>query len=767
MDSKTRVWLPTKLLLDQDLIQKLYAFHRPPYKDLKQFTQHVRQFDPEDVQELLEPWLESLSGIEGPLVKKTNSLLLSFSDIAHLWTHFGHLAWKKRRNFRDDVGSAHPDKFMELIEYYAQMGDSCHFSRKAKGMVTLRSPRTSLRKSNHAFGRVNSPSQPRLKPRSFVIQSFVADTCPVTPPPGLKIEACDCAERSNSHSSKNFKSVPLSPNIPTGSNSTATINPPTATSNLNDEELENSSEATAAIVSYSEQKHRKRALEDVEDINDTCSQEDTKKQKVIYGQEPNSLHASVLPINATLTKAGKRNRRRQRHRERLAALIGSAAHEAPTSDEAADKRKESYEAETGARPILESQEVEVTDTVRSELSGVNHAIEECNTPKLESRPNEGVGVKSEAHLGELKDARRCEKRQRKEERRQRKLEKRALKEGKRFQLLREDEEERQPKKKKRKKQREEDRPQYQLEVVPSLTMDNIPMPPTEQKKEATDEASFDIDQNSQGGETVDTAKKRKRKRAQKITGENLKNMTEENVCIAAAEVVSFPQAVTPPEQFQSASSSENGSCPPQDTMEVPPVDMMQTLPCGNDHQDEDQRSENELIDTTLVPAESDILEEFHAPSRGRLPSPELGDLTFISPGIFASSSRSSSTSLQENIFEEDIQILEIPESVYGDDESIPGLNGTHGLDGVLEQNSKGNNYSQMRTGDSIGYDQSLEVIHENILPPTLLSRLGNTQELSNSIIDDTERVVAEAEEFCIGAARKDHTERFHGVFTIQ
>jgi hypothetical protein len=140
------LWLPTGLLLDQDIIKRLYTFHQPPDTDQSQFSEYARTLPRDDLQELIEPWIESLSGdnTQASYIVKAHSIFLRNTDVDDLWDDVACQDDWEADDFQAFIESAPPEEIIDFLVSVAEAPDLKHLSRRAKLMLSSRGGRNCL-----------------------------------------------------------------------------------------------------------------------------------------------------------------------------------------------------------------------------------------------------------------------------------------------------------------------------------------------------------------------------------------------------------------------------------------------------------------------------------------------------------------------------------------------------------------------------------------------------------------------------------------------
>jgi hypothetical protein len=135
-----KIWLPPGLVLDEDVLMRLFDFHEPPKMDKVQFCSHARQLSYDDLQELVEPWLESLpsgNSRASPLIK-AHCIFLKQTDIEDLWETIGGNDKLECDDFQAFIERLPRKEFHALITAVARSGNSKHLRRKAKLLSSSR-----------------------------------------------------------------------------------------------------------------------------------------------------------------------------------------------------------------------------------------------------------------------------------------------------------------------------------------------------------------------------------------------------------------------------------------------------------------------------------------------------------------------------------------------------------------------------------------------------------------------------------------------------
>jgi hypothetical protein len=135
-----RLWIPPGLVLDEDVLQCLFDFHEPPDTDRAQFAHHVRQLSCDDLQELVEPWLEDLptgNSTSSSLVK-AHCVFLKRTDVEELWQEAGQSEGWRRKDFETFIEFSPAEEFLAIMASVAISTDSNHLRRKARLMISLR-----------------------------------------------------------------------------------------------------------------------------------------------------------------------------------------------------------------------------------------------------------------------------------------------------------------------------------------------------------------------------------------------------------------------------------------------------------------------------------------------------------------------------------------------------------------------------------------------------------------------------------------------------
>jgi hypothetical protein len=135
-----RLWLPPKLVLDEDVLLRLFAFHEPPKMDTAQFCDHVRQLSHDDVQELVEPWLESLTNGNMPTsaIAKAHCAFLKQADVSSLWEEFGIDEGFEQEDFESFFQLTPANDFIVFMTCVAMSKDCKRLSRKARQLLSSR-----------------------------------------------------------------------------------------------------------------------------------------------------------------------------------------------------------------------------------------------------------------------------------------------------------------------------------------------------------------------------------------------------------------------------------------------------------------------------------------------------------------------------------------------------------------------------------------------------------------------------------------------------
>jgi hypothetical protein len=135
-----KLWLPPGLVLDTDVLLRLFKFHKPPEMDEAQFCDHARQLSYDDFQELVEPWLESLpsGNSHASSLIKAHCIFLKQSDVEDLReTVGGDESWE-RDDFQALIELSPAEAFLAFITSVVESGDSKHLRRKAKLLLSSR-----------------------------------------------------------------------------------------------------------------------------------------------------------------------------------------------------------------------------------------------------------------------------------------------------------------------------------------------------------------------------------------------------------------------------------------------------------------------------------------------------------------------------------------------------------------------------------------------------------------------------------------------------
>jgi hypothetical protein len=138
---KPHLWLPRELVLDEDMLLRLYDFHEPPQLDKAQFCEHVRQLSYDDLQELVEPWLESLPSGDRPTSPVTiaGRVFLKQADVNDLWEEFGIEEGFEQEDFKAFFKLTPASDFIAFMTSVATSQDCERLSRKAKLLLSSRS----------------------------------------------------------------------------------------------------------------------------------------------------------------------------------------------------------------------------------------------------------------------------------------------------------------------------------------------------------------------------------------------------------------------------------------------------------------------------------------------------------------------------------------------------------------------------------------------------------------------------------------------------
>jgi hypothetical protein len=136
----THLWLPPKLVLDEDMLMRLFDFHKPPEMDTAQFCDHVRQLPQDDLQELVGPWLESLPSNKLPIspVARAHCVFLRQADVDDLWEEFCMDDEFLQEDFEAFFQLTPARDFIAFMTSVATSNDCKHLSRKAKLLLSSR-----------------------------------------------------------------------------------------------------------------------------------------------------------------------------------------------------------------------------------------------------------------------------------------------------------------------------------------------------------------------------------------------------------------------------------------------------------------------------------------------------------------------------------------------------------------------------------------------------------------------------------------------------
>lgn len=137
-----QLWLPRDLILESDLVERLFAWHGTPPEHHEVCRDDFYKADHKDLQYLMHPLVKALptvSGKSGKTLKvKAERALLVSTDLDLMWEAFGAQTNVDRKDFRQCIETAPQEVFIGLIQYYAKLRDMSPLNLRAMNIEAAR-----------------------------------------------------------------------------------------------------------------------------------------------------------------------------------------------------------------------------------------------------------------------------------------------------------------------------------------------------------------------------------------------------------------------------------------------------------------------------------------------------------------------------------------------------------------------------------------------------------------------------------------------------
>lgn len=135
-------WLPRDVVLDGDLVDRLFAWHGTLPENQEACRNDFFQADRKEIQHLMQPLVNALPKVSGKggtsLQAKAERALLVASDLDLMWEALGAQTKVERKDFRRCIETAPSDIFIGLIQHYAKLGDMSPLNFRAMNIESAR-----------------------------------------------------------------------------------------------------------------------------------------------------------------------------------------------------------------------------------------------------------------------------------------------------------------------------------------------------------------------------------------------------------------------------------------------------------------------------------------------------------------------------------------------------------------------------------------------------------------------------------------------------